>query len=464
MSAGFEANLGPERLGAELLARVAAERGTGVFICEIGDKRYHLHFSGGRPELYVGSDGARRAEREAVIKAVRALALLTSGGCSFVPQEVPAGALAIDTLGEVLVALLHAVPEAQLPALWTARVSHRFEATPRFERVAAAIVSARGPQLVRPAAAVSATELAVSAGVAEQRAWLCMLVLGGLQRVAPEVKQGPVVVGDAVPTASAGAPRSGTEAPPLPSDAKAREVALEVKLAFERAKGQTYYDVLGVKQDATADDVRKAYFEAAKRWHSDRFAGLELGEYARWADDLFRLVAEAHQILGNAEKRSDYDFVLERKAKGLPTDVNVILEAEGLFVKGKSLVRRGQAANAEPLLRKAVEMNPGEAEFWSYCGFAIYSANGKAGLAEAQEKLKKALEMNPKLDSAYEFMGKIARVEGDAAAAERHFKKCLSLNAKNVEAERELRLVQMRAAKGGDKSAAGLFGKLFKKP
>lgn len=62
-----------------------------------------------------------------------------------------------------------------------------------------------------------------------------------------------------------------------------------------------YYDVLGVKRDASADDIKKAYRRLAMKYHPDRSAGEPENE-AR-----FKEAKEAYEILRDSEKRSVYD-------------------------------------------------------------------------------------------------------------------------------------------------------------
>ncbi|MGE5271467.1 MAG: DnaJ C-terminal domain-containing protein [Thiohalocapsa sp.] len=64
---------------------------------------------------------------------------------------------------------------------------------------------------------------------------------------------------------------------------------------------QNLYDVLGVKRDASADDIRKAYRKLAKQFHPDLNPGKPEAE-AR-----FKAVTAAHDILSDAEKRGRYD-------------------------------------------------------------------------------------------------------------------------------------------------------------
>src|SRR5207248_3969519 len=64
---------------------------------------------------------------------------------------------------------------------------------------------------------------------------------------------------------------------------------------------QTPYEVLGVKPDATADEIRKAYRKLAKQFHHD----LNPGKPA--AEARFKAVSAAHDILSDPEKRARYD-------------------------------------------------------------------------------------------------------------------------------------------------------------
>ncbi len=62
-----------------------------------------------------------------------------------------------------------------------------------------------------------------------------------------------------------------------------------------------FYDVLGVSRDASVGDVKKAYRRLAMEYHPDR----NNGEKA--AEERFKEVTEAYDILGDAEKRAQYD-------------------------------------------------------------------------------------------------------------------------------------------------------------
>jgi molecular chaperone DnaJ len=61
-----------------------------------------------------------------------------------------------------------------------------------------------------------------------------------------------------------------------------------------------YYDILGVSKDASQEDIRKAYRALAKKYHPD--VSKEENAEAK-----FKEVQEAYDVLGNEEKRKNYD-------------------------------------------------------------------------------------------------------------------------------------------------------------
>lgn len=63
-----------------------------------------------------------------------------------------------------------------------------------------------------------------------------------------------------------------------------------------------YYEILGIKKTATPDEVKKAYRSLAKKYHPD------LHPDDKEAQDRFKQVNEAYEVLGDEEKRKKYDM------------------------------------------------------------------------------------------------------------------------------------------------------------
>ncbi len=68
--------------------------------------------------------------------------------------------------------------------------------------------------------------------------------------------------------------------------------------------GKDYYEILGVPRNATQEDIKKAFWELAKKWHPDRVPA----EKKKEAEEKFKEINEAYQVLSNPEKRRIYDM------------------------------------------------------------------------------------------------------------------------------------------------------------
>ncbi|WKX99669.1 hypothetical protein Q1695_014498 [Nippostrongylus brasiliensis] len=63
---------------------------------------------------------------------------------------------------------------------------------------------------------------------------------------------------------------------------------------------EDYYKTLGVKKDASAKDIKKAYFQLAKKYHPDVNKTKE-------AQEKFQEISEAYEVLSDENKRQEYD-------------------------------------------------------------------------------------------------------------------------------------------------------------
>src|SRR4051794_21715495 len=71
-----------------------------------------------------------------------------------------------------------------------------------------------------------------------------------------------------------------------------------------------YYKVLGVAKNASASEIKKAYRKLAQEFHPDRNRG------DKDAEERFKEISAAYDVLGDEEKRKSYDQVREMSQSG----------------------------------------------------------------------------------------------------------------------------------------------------
>ncbi len=67
---------------------------------------------------------------------------------------------------------------------------------------------------------------------------------------------------------------------------------------------KNYYDILGVEKTAPEKDIKSAYRKLARKWHPDANP-----TNARQAEEKFKDIQEAYEVLGDSEKRKKYDVL-----------------------------------------------------------------------------------------------------------------------------------------------------------
>ncbi len=137
-----------------------------------------------------------------------------------------------------------------------------------------------------------------------------------------------------------------------------------------------YYTLLGVSQDVSPEDVRKAFRTFARRYHPDRFIGQGEEKIAR-ATRIYRRGSEAVQTLADLDARRAYDEALGRGDLRLRTDARPQARApepvpgrprveplrspsaRAFFARAEGAARAGDLTTARRALLDALAQEPG---------------------------------------------------------------------------------------------------------
>ena len=221
-------------------------------------------------------------------------------------------------------------------------------------------------------------------------------------------------------------------------------------------QGVDHFELLGVARDASAEDVRAAYFALARQLHPDRLAALGIDDSPRDAQRLFAQVNTAFAVLSDPARRDEYEQVLRRGGAAAVDAEHAqaeavakrIIESEEAFLRGEAALRRDQVALAISELARAVELNPGEADYRAALAWAQFCAAPDKQVIGAQTRaaLEQAIAVSPNAISARFLLGRVERMLGRDADALRHFQDVLRRSPGHHEAASEARLIEQRLA------------------
>lgn len=192
----------------------------------------------------------------------------------------------------------------------------------------------------------------------------------------------------------------------------------------------THYEVLGVAETASADEIRRAYRRLVLRYHPDRNRSTD-------AAHRFHQVAQSYQVLSDPERRANYDAMLRlqrsRKEPGRTTTEHTAAGAAGSSRRPSARSRTADIANTL-----------GEA--------ARYFAQGKYGLAESAAR--RVLQLSPKEAMAHAILGDIASIQQRMDSALKHYAFAMQLDPNNENFRRRYEQIFRQVGKVGDHGRA----------
>ncbi len=225
---------------------------------------------------------------------------------------------------------------------------------------------------------------------------------------------------------------------------------IEEMLDLVSKKETTFLEIMGVDERASPAQIKKIYFKMAKIFHPDAKPDLYQGDLRDKVEDLFTRISEAYSTLTEPELRKAY---LER-IKSTVTDeemekANRALQAEMEFQKAMISIRRGAFREAQASLETAADLVPDEPEYKLHLGYCLFKSEGAGAANKAIKMIEEGLKQRPQVSEGWFYLGVINRVQGNLGEARSAFQKTLELDKHSQEAQRELRVIEMKIAEGG---------------
>lgn len=236
--------------------------------------------------------------------------------------------------------------------------------------------------------------------------------------------------------AKGAAPGKAAAAAPLTVEA--------LRATVQKFETADHFQVLGVGREADGARLKTAYFQLARTYHPDATRDAEPPEARALRAEIFARVAAAWAALETDAGRAAY--LEELKSGGsAQVDIGRIYQAEQAFEKVAPLVAGRSYTEALARVNEAIALYDEEPEYhvWkAWLEFLVApEPQRKVQRAAAEKAIEAALQRSPKCTPGWLFLGRMAKITGDFAGAERAWKRGLE-QVSDPELERELRFLK----------------------
>jgi curved DNA-binding protein CbpA len=265
---------------------------------------------------------------------------------------------------------------------------------------------------------------------------------------------------------------SAAQGPGQATDETLRAALLDLAARCERA---SHFELLGVSEGASAQEVNTAYVRLLRQFHPDRMAAAGLRDIGAVAERTVARLGEAYAVLNDPKRRAEY--AAQRSGKPVPPSGAALIEAETAFRKGEVFLKKADHAHAIEMLADAVRINPGEPYYRAHLAWARFDdprARKEVLARDTLAMIDEALRDRPRFARGHFWQGHIWKYLNDMDRAERAFRQAVKVEPGFVEAEREALLLEKRRARAAEARSAlpatatavksdGLFDRFWKR-
>lgn len=217
-----------------------------------------------------------------------------------------------------------------------------------------------------------------------------------------------------------------------------------------RVADEDHFTVLGLRADATVEAARAAYFRLARLWHPDKVPAA-LAEVRPECARVFSRLGEAHKFITELGALRKVDETATRRSLVPANDSVAPPRAEPTMHDVDIAIARGDIAAARLIahsLRTAGAQGPSARAALAWCDAGAGAVVAKGALEHALASLEKVLAGDPDCTRGLYYRGQIQKRLGRTELAFRDFKKVTRLDPRHLDAQREVRIYEMRVRSG----------------
>lgn len=209
------------------------------------------------------------------------------------------------------------------------------------------------------------------------------------------------------------------------------DLRAEMAALFEREAAANHYHLMGVGRQASAPEIKRAYYALAKRFHPDRFHHEADERLQARVEQAFAKIAQAYEVLKDSKLRAAYDVTLETMSRApagraganiSAASASTSQRAEESFQQGLQAFEQGEMALALKHLTDAARLAPKQPRYRAYYGRVLAHDPRTRRHAEIELQAAIALDANNvsyriMLAELYLTIGLRRRAEGELQRA-----------------------------------------------
>lgn len=132
----------------------------------------------------------------------------------------------------------------------------------------------------------------------------------------------------------------------------------EIRLTWLRMTKEDPLDRLGLKRGSRDAEIRQAYWELSRKFHPDRYTGIELGKYRALILEINSRITEAYQEIKNPRAKPGPASKKTKSPAGSDGEKGKETAAEELFIEAQKALKAGNLKAAFSQSKLALSINP----------------------------------------------------------------------------------------------------------
>jgi curved DNA-binding protein CbpA len=219
-----------------------------------------------------------------------------------------------------------------------------------------------------------------------------------------------------------------------------------IEQTYSALTHKDYYTLLGITTKADMPQIKAAYYRLARKFHPDRYYGLEDPILKEKIDIIFSTINTAYETLKNSKSRHHYDSApLHDKRINVSTSPQetaplspetVAKVAEDYYQRAQKAYSSRNVFEAVQFLRSATQIAPTVAKYWRQLGISL--SKNDQWRKEAEDSFQRAVDLEPQNPENHLYLAFLYRNSDLKLRARRSFLRVLELDPKNDVAKAQI--------------------------